>query len=71
MGKKAVLLYSDRFAERIYYAGFTKNRSSMGRRQPDNSWKFEILNASSDVLFIESIGTSLKLTEIYSNVKFR
>jgi Uma2 family endonuclease len=42
----------------------------IGRRQPDNAWKFETLNASSDVLLIQSIGMSLKLTEIYAGVKF-
>ena len=43
----------------------------IGRRQIDNSWKFETLNGMQEVLLIQTIGMSLKIAEIYSGVSFK
>jgi Uma2 family endonuclease len=43
----------------------------IGRRQADNSWKFETLNNLNDFLCIESIGVEVSLSTIYKNIEFK
>jgi len=41
-----------------------------GRKQADDSWKFEEIKDLDSELLINSIGHSIPLREIYANVKF-
>ena len=43
----------------------------IGKRQADNSWKFETYNSFSDILFIESIEMQIPLKDIYSRAELQ
>lgn len=45
---------------------------SILRRQPaSGQWMFEVLNAATDVLALESIGVEIPLTELYAKIDFQ
>jgi Uma2 family endonuclease len=70
MGKKMFFYMQIDSLKEYIIIDSRKVEVQIARRQPDNSWKFEMLNASNEVLLIESIGMSIKLAEIYNGITF-
>lgn len=44
--------------------------SILRRQQDSGQWMFEVLNAPTDILILESIGIEIPLTELYAKIDF-
>ena len=65
LGKKFFIYMQVESIKEIIFISSTSAEIKAGRRQPDNSWKFEIITNLNESLFIESINTYIPLGDIF------